>query len=62
MNKFAMGLAGMALAMPFAAVAQDGPGTSTKDSYRFLIVPKVVHPWFDKVNQGAEMAAAALEA
>ena len=48
--------------MPLAAAAQDAAGTATKDSYRFLIVPKVVHPWFDKVNDGAQMAAEALKA
>ncbi|MDR0363138.1 MAG: substrate-binding domain-containing protein [Planctomycetota bacterium] len=25
--------------------------------YRFVIIPKVVHPWFDKVNEGAVEAA-----
>lgn len=32
-----------------------------KDSYRFVIVPKVVHPWFDLVNDGAMDAAAYLK-
>ena len=50
------------LATATPVLAQDAPGTATKDSYRFVIVPKVVHPWFDKVNDGAQMAAAALEA
>lgn len=45
-----------------AAFAQSEPGTTKKDSYRFVIVPKVVHPWFDKVNNGAKQAAAAIEA
>lgn len=54
--------AALAMATPFVAYAEDAPGTKTMDSYRFLIVPKVVHPWFDKVNEGAQMAAAALEA
>lgn len=27
-----------------------------KDSYRFVIVPKVVHPWFELVNEGAKDA------
>ncbi len=30
------------------------------DEYRFVIVPKVVHPWFDKVNEGAKEAAVIL--
>ena len=59
-------LAGAAIALPFSAaplLAQDvAPGAEQQDAYRFLIVPKVVHPWFDKVNEGAMMAAAALEA
>ncbi|WP_148255461.1 substrate-binding domain-containing protein [Aidingimonas lacisalsi] len=39
-----------------------GPGQETADSYRFVLVPKVVHPWFDRVNQGAQQAADAIEA
>lgn len=62
MKKLTTLLAGMALALPLAVQAADAPGTVKKDSYRFLIVPKVVHPWFDKVNDGAQMAAAALKA
>lgn len=62
MKKLTTLLAGMALALPLAVQAADAPGTVKKDSYRFLIVPKVVHPWFDKVNDGAQIAAAALKA
>lgn len=62
MKKLTAFLAGIALALPVAVHAADAPGTAKKDSYRFLIVPKVVHPWFDKVNDGAKMAAAALKA
>ncbi len=32
-----------------------------KSSYHFVVVPKVVHPWFDKVNRGAQQAAADLK-
>ncbi len=32
-----------------------------KESYRFVIVPKVVHPWFDIVHEGAKAAAAYLK-
>jgi len=32
------------------------PFASAKD-YRFVIVPKVVHPWFDEVNKGAQEEA-----
>ena len=28
-----------------------------KQEYKFVIVPKVVHPWFDQVNEGARKAA-----
>ena len=62
MKKFATLLALAAFALPTVAIAQDAPGTTKKDSYRFVIVPKVVHPWFDKVNDGAQQAAAALKA
>ncbi|OQM74321.1 substrate-binding domain-containing protein [Manganibacter manganicus] len=59
---FKLALAGLFLAST-AAFAQDaGPGTVKKDSYRFVIIPKVVHPWFDKVNNGAYAAAKAIEA
>ena len=43
-----------ALLLPTLATAQ------TARSYRFVLVPKVVHPWFDKVNNGAQDAAAML--
>ncbi|AHF93510.1 ABC-type sugar transport system, periplasmic component [Opitutaceae bacterium TAV1] len=38
------------------------PGASSgeKRTYRFVVIPKVVHPWFDKVNTGARAAAAML--
>lgn len=53
----------LASAMTMSAVqAADGPGMEKADSYRFVVVPKVVHPWFDKVNQGAQQAAAAIQA
>lgn len=32
-----------------------------KASYRFVLVPKVVHPWFDLVHEGARQAAKMLE-
>jgi ribose transport system substrate-binding protein len=62
MKKFAMLMACAAFALPVAALAADAVGTIKKDSYRFVIVPKVVHPWFDKVNDGAQWAAAAIKA
>ncbi len=36
------------------------PFASAKD-FRFVIVPKVVHPWFDEVNKGAQEQARLLE-
>jgi len=51
-----------ALALPAVGHTQDAEGTMKKDAYRFVIVPKVVHPWFDKVNEGAKAAAAAIKA
>jgi len=62
MKKLAALLACAALAIPGAVWAQDAIGTTKKDSYRFVVVPKVVHPWFDKVNNGAQAAAAAIKA
>ena len=29
-------------------------------NYRFVIIPKVVHPWFDQVNKGAQETAKVL--
>ncbi len=26
-------------------------------TFRFIIVPKVAHPWFDEVNKGAQIEA-----
>src|SRR5437016_4284627 len=34
-----------------------GADAGAKREYRFILVPKVVHPWFDKVNDGAKEAA-----
>lgn len=63
MRKLASLLACAAIILPVTAWAQDqASGTIKKSTYRFVIVPKVVHPWFDKVNDGAKMAAAALKA
>ena len=55
-------LAAAALIAPGVVMAQDAPGMTKKDSYRFVIIPKVVHPWFDKVNDGAKQAAAVIKA
>ncbi len=44
------------------SLALGAPALAQQESYRFVIVPKVVHPWFDLVNEGAQAAATALEA
>ena len=38
-----------------------GLGVTQAEEYRFVIVPKIVHPWFDKVTEGAREIAALLE-
>lgn len=50
------------MAAPGVQAEDVEPGQKVADSYRFVLVPKVVHPWFDRVNQGAQQAAAAIEA
>src|SRR3712207_3864298 len=62
MRKLLLSLLVTALAVPGVALAQDKAGLEKKSSYRFVIVPKVVHPWFDKVNDGAKQAAAVIKA
>ncbi len=42
-------------------LAAGGTAQAQKESYRFVIVPKVVHPWFDIVHEGAKTAAAYLK-
>jgi ribose transport system substrate-binding protein len=37
------------------------PATVPAASYRFVIIPKVVHPWFDLVHEGARHAARMIE-
>jgi ribose transport system substrate-binding protein len=55
---FALALAGLIslaiLAAPGTAAAQE------KKDLNFVIVPKVVHAWFDEVNKGAKVQADAL--
>lgn len=48
-------LLSLAMSSAFAQQAQK------KASYRFVVVPKVVHPWFDAVNTGAKAAAKMIE-
>ncbi|PWJ86454.1 monosaccharide ABC transporter substrate-binding protein (CUT2 family) [Pseudaminobacter salicylatoxidans] len=62
MKKLLLSLLAAAFIAPGVALAQDQAGLEKKDSYRFVIIPKVVHPWFDKVNDGAKQAAAVIKA
>ena len=48
-------LLSLAMSSAFAQQAQK------RASYRFVVVPKVVHPWFDAVNTGAKEAAKMIE-
>ena len=48
-----LAVAGLCLGM----VAKTALGADPKKDYKFVIVPKVVHPWFDKVHDGATEAA-----
>ena len=43
------------LTLVFAMFAVSG--VALAEDYRFVIVPKVVHPWFDLVNEGAQAQA-----
>lgn len=46
-----------------SAYAQSQESTfEGQEDYRFVIVPKAVAPWFDKVNEGAELAGRMIEA
>lgn len=51
----------LAASLLSAALIPGGAWAEKKDSYRFVIIPKVVHPWFDKVNKGAQEAARMIE-
>lgn len=47
----------ISLALAMALVPGMASAQAAKDSFRFVIVPKVVHPWFDAVHNGAKAAA-----
>lgn len=51
--------AGCAKSEPSSSDAGDAGSVAKKD-LTFVIVPKVVHPWFDEVNKGAQLQAKAL--
>jgi ribose transport system substrate-binding protein len=50
---FRLAMAGLCLGM----AAKTALAADQKKDYKFVIVPKVVHPWFDKVHDGATEAA-----
>ena len=54
---------GLAVAAVFLSSlpAVFGQSETKKSEYKFVIVPKVVHPWFDQVNEGAKKAAKMIE-
>ncbi|WP_148255458.1 substrate-binding domain-containing protein [Aidingimonas lacisalsi] len=46
-----------------SVLAQDAESTfEGQDDYRFVIIPKAVAPWFDKVHEGADLAGEMIEA
>lgn len=55
--------AGAAVGSAAATVAgpATGPAVGPAAAYRFVIIPKVVHPWFDLVHDGAKQAARMIE-
>lgn len=53
--KSALFLTALLAGAPVAAHAAD-----SNAPLRFVLIPKVVHPWFDKVNSGAQEAAVSL--
>lgn len=61
MKSFKTGVlaAATAMLMPLAATAQDQADliTPIDRDLTFVFVPKVIHPWYDVVAQGAEFAA-----
>lgn len=50
-----------ALALSVALLPAAGMAQQPKQSYRFVMVPKVVHPWFDEVVDGMKAAAKMLQ-
>ncbi|TLU71559.1 substrate-binding domain-containing protein [Lichenicoccus roseus] len=56
MNKITRLLTAAALAIPLGVAANQG-ARADGPPLRFVVIPKAVHPWFDKVNNGAHAAA-----
>ena len=55
----ALGAGALLLASPLAAPA--APAKTAAQPLRFVLIPKLPHPWFDLVHQGALEAATSLE-
>ncbi|BDG01298.1 substrate-binding domain-containing protein [Anaeromyxobacter oryzae] len=49
------------VSMLMAVLLVPSLASAQKKEYRFVIIPKVVHPWFDLVHEGARAAAKMLE-
>jgi len=58
MSRFIVGAALAVLALPGIAAAQDQADliTPVEDQLTFVFVPKVIHPWYDVVAEGAAFA------
>jgi ribose transport system substrate-binding protein len=52
---------GLLSAVGLATLLASTSASAAGKEYKFVIVPKVVHPWFDQVNEGAKKAAAMIE-
>jgi ABC-type sugar transport system substrate-binding protein len=59
--KSCLGLAVAAMLLGSLPVVFGESSPAKKSEYKFVIVPKVVHPWFDQVNEGAKKAAKMIE-
>lgn len=60
-SKSCLGLAVAAVLLSSLPTLFGESKTDKKSEYKFVIVPKVVHPWFDQVNEGAKKAAKMIE-
>lgn len=60
MKKIKMVVALLLVAVLFVGLPSVVSTAEEKDGYTFVVIPKVVHPWFDEVNKGAQKQAAFL--
>lgn len=61
LSKSCLGFAVAAVVLGSLPAAFGEDKAEKKAEYKFVIVPKVVHPWFDQVNEGAKKAAKMIE-